>query len=106
MNEEIKGTTASPAEELLQNALYIVEQRGKDYDKGAERSLKRIAELWSAYCKKELTEADVASMMILLKVARQTYSPGRQDHWADIAGYASLGWESVDLPVEANHGTK
>lgn len=82
------------AGKLLEDALYIVEQRGKTYDKGAERSLQKIAALWSAYCNKNITETDVAAMMILLKVARQTRSPEKQDHWADMAGYAALGFES------------
>lgn len=85
---------ASPAQTLLEDALYIVEERGKTYDRGAERSLQQIARLWSAYRNETITETDVAAMMILLKVARQTHSPTKQDHWADMAGYAALGWES------------
>lgn len=38
---------------------------------------------------------DVAVMMILLKVSRLTWSPDKEDHWADIAGYAACGYDCV-----------
>lgn len=83
------------SEELLNEALFIVQERGKSYDKGAERSLKSISMLWSAYLDRELSETDVASMMILLKISRQKHSPAKRDHWVDVAGYSALGYESA-----------
>jgi hypothetical protein len=44
----------------------------------------------------ELTPADVAAMMILMKVSRITTSPGKEDNWVDIAGYAACGAEVTD----------
>jgi hypothetical protein len=53
----------------------------------------RIARLWNAYIanRKEpqsrLTPEDVARMMILLKIARDVFTPKR-DNLVDICGYA------------------
>ena len=38
---------------------------------------------------------DVAIMMTLLKNSRLTWSPEKQDHWADGAGYYGCGWDCV-----------
>jgi hypothetical protein len=39
---------------------------------------------------------DVAVMMLLVKVSRLAQSPGKKDHWLDIAGYAGCGWECAE----------
>lgn len=36
---------------------------------------------------------DMAAIMTIIKVARLITSPGKQDHWLDIAGYAACGWD-------------
>jgi hypothetical protein len=38
---------------------------------------------------------DIAAMMNLLKMSRLTWSPQKQDHWVDIAGYSACGAECV-----------
>ena len=53
----------------------------------------RIAKLWSYYLETPITPADVANMMIMLKVARLRHTPGVLDSWLDIAGYAACGAE-------------
>lgn len=40
---------------------------------------------------------DVAIMMNLLKTSRLSWSPNREDHWVDTAGYAACGAECVDI---------
>lgn len=52
-----------------------------------------IARLWSAYLENIVTEADVAAMMVLFKVARLATGAGSEDSWVDIAGYAACGGE-------------
>ncbi|RMF59975.1 MAG: hypothetical protein D6746_07545, partial [Bacteroidetes bacterium] len=55
-----------------------------------------IRDLWSAYLKgladirdeTRLETADVAALMVLLKLARIARSPWFWDSWVDIAGYA------------------
>jgi hypothetical protein len=40
---------------------------------------------------------DVAIMMNLLKISRLSWSPTKEDHWVDAAGYAACGAECVDI---------
>lgn len=80
-------------EEILTEAAAIVTQdRATDYGT-PENNFGKIAELWSAYLEIPVQAHDVASMMILLKLARVTSSPKKMDHWVDIAGYAACGGE-------------
>lgn len=59
----------------------------------------RIAALWDVYLegaaggRPQITPADVAAMMVLVKVARLVSSPSHWDSWVDIAGYAACGAE-------------
>lgn len=39
---------------------------------------------------------DVAMMQVLIKASRSTVSPGKLDHWVDVAGYAACGGDCVD----------
>lgn len=58
-----------------------------------EDSFQTIARFWSGYLDREIKPADVAVMMILLKVARIKSGTGKKDNWVDIAGYAACGGE-------------
>ena len=59
----------------------------------AESNFAVIASMWSAYLGDEIGTADVAAMMILLKLARMKGNPGYPDNWIDIAGYSACGGE-------------
>lgn len=48
-----------------------------------------------------LAPADVAVMMILLKVSRIGWSPEKADHWLDIAGYAACGYDCSPALLDA-----
>lgn len=78
-------------------------ERQRDYDHPLPNH-QRIADMWNAYIgirkapDKLLSAADVASMMILMKMARNVHTPKR-DNIVDIAGYARClgrieGWEA------------
>ena len=54
-----------------------------------------IARLWSQYLGTVLSVADVAAMMVLLKVARLKRDQTKLDSWVDIAGYAACGAEVI-----------
>ena len=43
---------------------------------------------------------DVAVLMILLKISRIVWSPGKEDHWIDVAGYAACGADCVQRETE------
>lgn len=66
--------------------------RQRDYDHPSPNH-QRIACLWNAYLfirkepEGEISPADVATMMILLKIARNVFTPTR-DNLVDICGYA------------------
>jgi len=86
---------------ILKEAESIVNgKRNKDYGDPYD-DFTTTAELWQTYLERitarrgslALEPHDVAAMMMLLKVARLTWSPEEKDHWQDAIGYASLGWE-------------
>jgi hypothetical protein len=82
--------------------------RLQDYGKPEDNFL-RIARLWNTHLlnsgildslsdeSKIITPADVATMVILLKVARLCNSPDHLDSWIDIAGYAACGAECAGV---------
>ena len=59
----------------------------------AEDNFASIANLWSSYLDDEVGTADVAAMMILVKLARMKGNPSFADNWIDICGYAACGGE-------------
>lgn len=86
---------------ILKTANEIIRgQRNQAYGP-AERSFDTISKLWSIYLntcrngREYITAADVAMMMILLKVARTNDTP-TVDSLVDICGYAALAGESID----------
>lgn len=81
------------AEVLREAERLIVGDRAEDYG-DARVNHNRIAALWRAYLEvgKQITAADVAVMLILLKVAR-TQHRHKWDNFVDIAGYAALAAE-------------
>ena len=62
------------------------------------------AEFWQTYlrrvveCRGTLTlqPHDVSAMMILLKMSRISWSPDKEDHWIDAAGYAACGYDCTE----------
>lgn len=57
------------------------------------QDFQRTATMWGAYLGIEVQPHDVAALMALLKVSRIRWSPGKQDSWMDLAGYAACGWD-------------
>lgn len=90
----------SGRKEVLEEALRIVmSDRNTDYGT-PEQNFGDIASLWSWYRGVAFDPHDVAVMLILLKIARIRTSPGKLDHWVDIAGYAACGGEVRPGEVE------
>lgn len=80
-------------DEILKSAESIINgDRQGTYGK-PENSFAVISQLWTAYLGREITSADVANMMILMKVARNSSGVYKDDNWIDICGYAALGGE-------------
>jgi hypothetical protein len=91
--------------ELLDAAKAAVADRGLDYG-SPEDNFGRIADLWEVHLRNRkhqsarLTAADVAQMMVLIKIARLQNTPNHLDSWTDIAGYAACGADIFDRPTE------
>lgn len=90
---------------MLELASAAVADRGLNYG-SPEDNFQRIANLWEAFLftehgyKISISPADVAMLMILMKVARLIHQPAHLDSVVDLAGYAAcLGnitcWDTV-----------
>lgn len=90
---------------LDEAAAAVLKSRQDKYGR-PEDNFWRIANLWNTHLVNrgllvaardgQLTPTDVASMLILLKLARLVNTPGHQDSWSDAAGYAACGAEVSD----------
>ena len=80
----------------------VLTDRAREYGH-PEDSFGLIAALWSRYTEREISSADVAVMMILLKIARIEGNPRHADSWVDIAGYAACGAECAAAMSGCEH---
>lgn len=88
--------------DVLDNAKKIINGERQGTYGNAEDSFSIIAQMWTAYLGKDITADDVANMMILMKVARNSSGVYKDDNWIDICGYAALGGEIQSKSVIAN----
>ena len=79
--------------DILDKAKIIINGERQGIYGEAEDSFSIIAQMWTAYLGKEIKSEDVANMMILMKVARNSSGVYKDDNWIDICGYAALGGE-------------
>ena len=94
-----------PAEErgrgIAEKALKIINGERQDEYGAPEDNFRAIARLWTAYIVNKwldvrdvnfhLTDANVADMMVLFKMARMQTGRDKLDSSADLLGYALLG---------------
>lgn len=69
-------------------------ERDKTYGDATE-SFAKIGKVWGAILDTEITAAQVAMLMAGLKIVRLSSTPGHDDSWIDLAGYAALGAEAA-----------
>lgn len=81
-----RGNILDEAKRLINN------DRQKDYGR-PEINHTRIANLWSAFLETDITPAQVAMCMSLVKVARLIESPKHLDSYVDMAAYAAIAGE-------------
>lgn len=79
--------------ECLDMAKEVVCQDRENTYGNPENNFSVIAKLWSTYIDQEITPADVAAMMMLLKIARIKSGNFKDDNYIDIAGYAACAAE-------------
>jgi hypothetical protein len=71
-----------------------------------ENSFSGIADYWNLYLEQcgtwPITPEMVGMMLLLMKVSRQNISPGKADHYVDMAGYAACvgGIASVQMEFD------
>lgn len=92
----MKNKLLSPRD-FLDEAIRTVDQRGNDngYDKGQERSAAKIAAVFNTLTGKDLSEADVWTLLIVLKLVRNDRKY-KVDNIVDLAGYVSLLGECLN----------
>ncbi|WP_218000851.1 DUF6378 domain-containing protein [Nocardia testacea] len=77
-----------PAPDVLAEARTLIYGDREDQYGDPRDAFARIAGLWSAYLGIEVTSADFANLMILMKTAR-TKDGYHRDSYVDIVGYAA-----------------
>lgn len=80
------------AEILATATQYVTKDRAATHG-DAERNFETIARYWTTHLGVKVTGADVAVMMVLLKVARIKSNPANADNWVDGCGYLACGGE-------------
>ena len=81
---------------------YVTEDRAAQHG-DIKRNFGLIATYWSAHLDVDVSAADVAVMMTLLKLARLKSNIGNLENWTDGCGYLACGGEIATefLPEQA-----
>lgn len=79
--------------DILDKAKTIINGERQGTYGNAEDNFASIAAFWSTYLNTPIDSTDVAIMMILMKVARNSSGVYKDDNYIDICGYAALGGE-------------
>lgn len=84
---------------------YVTQDRTSAYG-SPEDNFGNIAAIWSAQGVtvngRGVTAADVALMMIGMKLARLKHNPTHEDSWIDAAGYAACGMRAANVSQRLN----
>ncbi|WP_228794713.1 DUF6378 domain-containing protein [Nocardia cyriacigeorgica] len=92
-------------ESILEEAQRLIHgERNQNYGHPRE-NFSEIAALFSGYLGKEITDIDVANLMILVKIARVKGTGYHRDSFTDIAGYAGCVERIYEEPVEFQDAT-
>ena len=83
----------NPATDVLHEAAGIVNGERQGTYGPPEDSFNRIAAYWTTYLGREVSAADVAIMMALLKIARRDHDRKHRDSYVDGAAYMALGYQ-------------
>lgn len=88
--------------DILDKAKSIINGERQGTYGNAEDNFSNIAAFWSTYLNTPIDNTDVANMMILMKVARNSSGVYKDDNYIDICGYAALGGEIAAHPIMAS----
>lgn len=98
INEPPHYKETSKAVQILNEAVAIMAERGKSYDKSggeAERSMPKIVAMFNALTGHELTPEQGWKFMCCLKLARSEQGEYREDNYLDGAAYMALAGEEA-----------
>jgi hypothetical protein len=65
---------------------------------------KQIAEFWSTYLGVDIEPHEVAQMMVLVKVSRESLGSIERDHFTDQSGYSGIAWVCQAYEYIQEHG--
>lgn len=85
------------AEDFLQSALDALKNRAAIRDQDSERSMARAVKIYNAMSRIPIDEADGWRLMVALKLARSMQGSFHADDYIDMAGYAALLGECVEM---------
>ncbi len=86
----------TPREQILDAAREAI-MRGRESTYGCpEQNFGRAAKMVSAMLGIEVTAANIAQIMICIKLSRLQQTPEHTDSWVDTAGYAACGYEAAN----------
>ena len=82
--------------EILETSLNLVSGNRNDTHGDKLRNHQNIADLWSAYLGIEISPTQVATLMVLLKIARTKEGSHNIDDYIDACGYASIAGDLAE----------
>ena len=86
-----KAWWENSAPDILEQAAKILGDRGKTYDDGRERSMRKIVKTFNSLTEQDLSERDGWIFMVLLKLVRLYDAPSPHlDSLLDLPAYAAL----------------
>lgn len=95
----------SPREKLLDGAKEaVMKQRNNTYGpptQDFDKVAKMATTLGFSFDGKPLESHHTALFQMLVKLSRLSWSPGHEDSWMDVAGYASCGFECATQEAES-----
>lgn len=82
--------------EILETSLNLVSGNRNDTHGDKLKNHQNIADLWSAYLGIEISPMQVATLMVLLKVARTKEGSHNIDDYIDACGYAAIAGDIAE----------
>ena len=82
-------------EDILKEARQIIDGHATDRDRGKERSMGQIVEIFNNLTRSNLSEHEGYIFMVVLKLVRMERSPSNIDNYIDGVAYIQLAWEEA-----------